>query len=460
MFFALDFRDQHQSLGQTDMINNAELKLRLILLAGPILAAYWAYDFVAPVFWFGIYCLFLIVMHSLTQAARRRYNRTLFIAAAWFNFLTAIVFISLPVILWLTDENIFRVAALALSFGALMHSIAHRSALPAFAVGDAFANCIFLFVVLWSTIVEVSDLIERMIIFSMALSIMVYYLIALISAFRVRHSLRAATEQTAEVQKMRLVGQLTGGVAHDFNNILTVVMGNLELYGAIKNPVERAKLVDEAYVAAEKASVLTSQLLSFSRQARLSPAPLNLSTFVESFWTMVAPILPKNVETKVEFSEDLFSIYVDSHQLETALLNLIINAKDAMKSGGKLRLKGKNINLTTGNSWGLKTGLPAGDYVAVQVIDTGGGVPWKIRDRVFDPFFTTKAVGEGSGLGLSMAKGFAEQSNGALILESREGRGTQITLVLPIVETLDVSVPRPNLDQSSQLLTDLVSRNS
>ncbi len=440
-FTKMDYRDQFQVLAQTDMINSREVRLRLLFIAAPILAAYWGLGLVQPVFWFALYVVCLMIMQGLIQSLRRGYSRGLFQAAIWFNAYTALVFISLPISLWLMGDAVFQGAAVALSFGAMMHSVSHRANLPVFAWGDGAANSLFLGVVLYSLWMALPGVVERLIIASLILAMLVYYIFALTSAFRVRRALRAATEQSAEIQKMRLVGQLSGGVAHDFNNILTVVMGNLELYREVRNPTERARLVEEAYAAAQKASTLTSQLLSFSRQAPLHPEPIVLHDFSKNLVAMAAPLIPQNIAVDITIPDDLPLVEADRSQLETAVLNLILNARDAMEGGGRLKISALPVQVERHSALGLKTGLPLGDYVGMIVQDTGTGVPWSVRDRVFDPFFTTKKVGHGSGLGLSMAKGFAEQSRGALFLDSQEGQGTQVTLLLPVADAAAIALP-------------------
>ncbi len=436
-----DYRDQFQALGQTDMINSTEVRLRLVFIAVPIFAAFLGMGFVLPLYWFGLYLACLLTMQWIIQRLRQRYDRALFQVAIWFNAYIALVFISLPIALWLTGEAVFRVAAVALSFSAMMHSVAQRSRLPVFALGDGFANSLFLMVIMYSFWQDLPGLVEQLIITSLMLAMLVYYLFALTSAFRVRRALRAATEQSAEIQKMRLIGQLSGGVAHDFNNILTVIMGNLELYGEIKSPTERARLVEGAYAAAKKASVLTSQLLSFSRQAPLQPEPVSLPEFADHLVTMTAPLIPGKIDVQVSINEHLPPVQADQNQLEAAVLNLVLNARDAMPEGGHLMVTARELTIGLHSPVGLRTGLPHGDYVALEVEDTGEGVPWPIRDKIFDPFFTTKGVGHGSGLGLSMAQGFAEQSKGALLLESQEGKGTKFTLFLPVAHAAAQTMP-------------------
>ena len=247
-----------------------------------------------------------------------------------------------------------------------------------------------------------------------------------------RRALAIASNDFAETQKMQALGLMTGGVAHDFNNILTVVMGNLDLHQEMTTKDEQNKLIKEAHTAAERGSVLVSQLLAFSRQANLVPEPIELQEFIPEFWTMAGRIMPASVQFRTEIPNDLPMVQADKRQFEAALLNLVLNARDAMPSGGNLQITCTVLHADPQHMIGPGKDLKAGDYVQILISDSGVGIPWHIRKQVFDPFFTTKKISEGSGLGLSMAKGFAEQSNGVLYLDSRTDAGTVVTLILPV----------------------------
>ncbi|MEO0358971.1 MAG: ATP-binding protein, partial [Pseudomonadota bacterium] len=271
-----------------------------------------------------------------------------------------------------------------------------------------------------------------------------YYFSALVSVFRVRASLRQATLRSGEAQKMNAIGQLTRGVAHDFNNILTVVLGNLELYHEVDDPEDKDRLAEEARLAAERASVLTAQLVAFARQSTLVPVAIKLPQFLHQFSQMVERVMPSDVDFKYSVPRGVADIFVDKSLFEMALLNLVLNGRDAMPNGGRLRVTAQPLTVGSTSRFALQEGLPTGHYVQVMVSDTGVGIPLLIQSRVFDPFFTTKKVGHGSGLGLSMAKGFAEQSSGALLMDSRPDVGTIFSFVLPCAQSVAVSNPGPS----------------
>ncbi|MBR0696902.1 ATP-binding protein [Bradyrhizobium lablabi] len=241
------------------------------------------------------------------------------------------------------------------------------------------------------------------------------------------HELSEAREQFHQSQKMESVGQLTGGVAHDFNNLLTVVSANLELIEAGDDFGKAKRFAAAARRAVDRGARLTAQLLAFSRRQVLNPKPVNANRLVSEFQGLIRKAVGEACRVKVWTSEGLWLCHVDPARLETALLNLALNARDAMPNGGVLDIEMRNIVVNEGAVPGC---LP-GSYVRLSVRDIGSGMSAEVRDRVFEPFFTTKEVGKGSGLGLSMVYGFVRQSGGHIAIESALGKGTTVALYLP-----------------------------
>jgi signal transduction histidine kinase/CheY-like chemotaxis protein len=242
-----------------------------------------------------------------------------------------------------------------------------------------------------------------------------------------------------QAQRMEAIGQLTGGVAHDFNNLLTVVGGNAALLrdGAAEDVV--ARRASAIIRAAEQGERLTRQLLAFSRRQMLRPEPVDLNKRMRDINEMLSRSLREDIEIAIEIPEHLWPVTVDPTEFELALLNIGVNARDAMSNGGRFRVEARNRSIRPGEpgSEGL-----VGDFVEVTLSDTGTGMPADVRARAFEPFFTTKAVGLGSGLGLSQVYGFAKQSGGAASINSEIGKGTAITLLLP--RAIEISTaPRP-----------------
>jgi PAS domain S-box-containing protein len=242
---------------------------------------------------------------------------------------------------------------------------------------------------------------------------------------------QAAEAQFRQAQKMEAVGQLTGGIAHDFNNILTVITGTI---GILAEAVEDnpqltaiAKMIDDA---AERGAGLTKHLLAFARKQPLQPREVDVNTLVLETVKLLRPTLGEQIEINPLLAKDAWTALVDPSQLTTAVLNLSLNARDAMPSGGKLVIETSNVYLDEGYAE-MHSEVTAGNYVMIAVSDTGSGIPAANLERVFDPFFTTKEVGKGTGLGLSMVFGFVKQSNGHIKIYSEEGHGTTVKVYLP-----------------------------
>ena len=257
----------------------------------------------------------------------------------------------------------------------------------------------------------------------------------------------AAEAQLRQVHKMEAVGQLTGGVAHDFNNMLAVIMSAITLSRKrmAKGDSNIAPMLDAAMDAANRAAKLTSRLLAFSRQQPLAPETLDANKFVANITDLLQRTLGENIQIETVLAGGLWRISADSSQLENAILNLAVNARDAMKGDGKLTLETGNASLDDDYARS-HTDVVAGQYVMIAVTDTGAGLEPSVIERAFDPFFTTKPLGSGTGLGLSQVFGFVKQSGGNVKIYSELGRGTTIKIYLPRFFGEHVEVTRPVID--------------
>ena len=252
-------------------------------------------------------------------------------------------------------------------------------------------------------------------------------------------------------QKMEAVGQLTGGIAHDFNNLLQIVTGNLEIVlRSLPADAERLhRAAGNAMAGAERAATLTQRLLAFSRRQPLAPKPLDPNRLIDDMSDLMSRTLGEQVRVQTDLARDLWPVEADANQLENAILNLAVNARDAMAAGGTLTMTTGNTILGEGD---VEEDTLPGQYVSVAVCDTGAGMSDATLARVFEPFFTTKDVGRGTGLGLSMVYGFVKQSGGHLRIESSVGRGTTVNLYLPrfigtvptraVIDSTDVKMAR------------------
>jgi signal transduction histidine kinase len=254
-----------------------------------------------------------------------------------------------------------------------------------------------------------------------------------ISLVREAQERERLSDQLRQAQKMEAVGQLTGGIAHDFNNMLAIVIGSLNL---MKRRLDRgemgdaAQLMDGALEGASRAASLTNRLLAFSRQQALTPEPIDANRFVSGLSDLLRRTLGEAIQIEIVLAGGLWKTHADANQLESAILNLSINARDAMPEGGKLTIETLNAYLDE-NYAAQHLDVPAGQYVLIAITDTGMGMPPETVSRAFDPFFTTKEIGKGTGLGLSQVFGFVKQSGGHIKIYSEVGQGTTVKLYLP-----------------------------
>ncbi|WP_244644653.1 hybrid sensor histidine kinase/response regulator [Azorhizobium oxalatiphilum] len=239
-----------------------------------------------------------------------------------------------------------------------------------------------------------------------------------------------------QAQKMEAVGQLTGGIAHDFNNMLTGIIGAIDVMRrriAANRTDDLDRFMEAAYVSAQRAAGLTQRLLAFSRRQSLDSRPTDINALVLSLEDLLRRTMSERIDVRISVTPDLPAALVDANQLESAILNLAINARDAMPDGGQLTVKTRPADLGAADCT-PHPGMKPGRYVVVTVSDTGVGMDTAVLEKVFDPFFTTKPVGQGTGLGLSMVYGFAKQSNGQVRIKSQPGAGTQVQILLPATQ--------------------------
>jgi PAS domain S-box-containing protein len=243
---------------------------------------------------------------------------------------------------------------------------------------------------------------------------------------------KASEEQLRQSQKMEVVGQLTGGIAHDFNNLLTIIMGSLELLqrGLAGADARSLRRIDAAMDGARRAAALTHRLLAFARRQPLEPKPIEPNRLVAGMSDMISRVLGEHIALEFVNAAGVWRVQVDVNQLENSILNLAVNARDAMQDGGHLTIETQNVHLDDAYVATRPDVLP-GQYVMIAVTDTGSGMTEEVKAKVFEPFFTTKPQGQGTGLGLAQVYGFIRQSNGHVAIYSEPGQGTSVKLYLP-----------------------------
>jgi signal transduction histidine kinase len=255
----------------------------------------------------------------------------------------------------------------------------------------------------------------------------------------------AAEAQLRQVQKMEAVGQLTGGIAHDFNNMLAVVVGGIDLALRRLNGPRREVMMhlNNAMEGATRAAALTRRLLSFARSEPLLPERVDSTELIGGMSDLLDRTLGERIRIEIELTRDAWPIYVDPHQLENAIVNLAVNARDAMDGEGLMRISTENVKLAANEVGDVRPG----DYVKISVSDSGCGMAPEVLDRAFEPFFTTKPVGKGTGLGLSQIFGFAHQSGGEVGIDSEVGKGTTVSIYLPRTEAAATIRIHPAMQQ-------------
>jgi PAS domain S-box-containing protein len=253
-----------------------------------------------------------------------------------------------------------------------------------------------------------------------------------------------AEEQLRQAQKMEAIGQLTGGIAHDFNNLLAIIQGNIELvHERVKGDPKLAEMIDYALRASERGASLTKRLLAYSRQQPLAPKPVDVAVLIAGMTDLLRRALGETIEVKTHMATGLWPTKVDPHELEHAMLNLAVNARDAMPGGGTLSIEAENTHLDAAYAEHNLEVKP-GAYLMIAITDTGSGMVKDVIDRAFEPFFTTKPIGQGSGLGLSMVYGFVKQSGGHIKVYSEPGHGTTVRLYLPRFAEKPEADPAPH----------------
>jgi CheY-like chemotaxis protein len=251
-----------------------------------------------------------------------------------------------------------------------------------------------------------------------------------------------AREQLAMAQKMEAIGKLTGGIAHDFNNLLMIIGGNAQTFKRLLDP-KLPKAIEAIQAAARRGESLTRQLLTFSRRQQLSPTVVDLADCIRNMRTMIESSLRGNIVYNETISPGVWPVKVDQAELELAIVNLAVNARDAMPSGGTFTLSVDAVAPTAIGDDQLE-----GDFVAITFSDTGMGIPPNLLSKIFDPFFTTKEVGKGTGLGLSQVYGFAHQAGGTVRAESKVGQGTTVTVYLPSSAEKQIAAREPGRERA------------
>ncbi|QDC10976.1 hypothetical protein FHY55_17820 [Oceanicola sp. D3] len=433
-------------LRSAERVRSAEFSARLLLLLIGTATGTLLMGLTLLPLWLGVYYaavgLEKFVLWRWPQATSRRF----FAVMVGISLLIASLFAALPVYLWLHENNALKYGAMILLVGGVLNVFLVRARI--WQISAAYmAPLGGAFLAISASTYEApggGPLFYTTLILSA--TIICYFLIAVYEANRSHRRLLDTERQFFQAQKMEAVGTLAGGLAHDFNNMLSVVQGNLEMIRTAESDSDREAFCTEALTACWRGAALTRQLLALSRGPMMEPVRLDPEDVLLEVERLVRRVAPPNIGLSVTAEPDLPHILADETTLQAALLNLAINARDAMPEGGRMHFQARHLTREDPHpAW-----LPSGAYVALSVCDNGIGIPEEIIGKVFDPFFSTKAKGHGTGLGLSMVEGFAHQANGHAHAESQSGHGSRFTLYLPAVS----AVPRPAAPARGEANTD------
>jgi two-component system, cell cycle sensor histidine kinase and response regulator CckA len=432
---ALNYRDKMTAIRDSLGGPRIEMLGRFVLPGlGVSLVAMLTADLVLAL----VYLFFLLTQGLLfgflasrgPNCSRTDYVMTLCLAA-----LTSCAFVAMSIYMWSTQMLVAQFAAYSMVTGFAIYGLTRSYPIISLMIIDTVAILIGALYAASSLALTMSDQVHPVVTLAIALMILTYYVVSLYNVYDTKTKLRRAEDRAIAVERLEAVGRLTGGVAHDFNNILTAVMGHLDLYGHLTSPAEKDSCVAAAHQAATRAAKLTTQLLFFARKARLTAVATDLTDYLTAFADRARDFLPEHIILRTILPRQLPPVMVDRDNLEIVLLQLVLNARDAMGEAGNLTLALDQLGVAAPRKMQGATELSPGAYCVIRVEDDGIGISPTALNRIFEPFFTTKTKGQASGLGLPMAAGFAEMSGGAIAVSSDIATGTMVSLFLPVIGT-------------------------
>lgn len=417
-------------IGQFDKPGQRETLARAICLGLPTLVVWWVYGLTLPIAVYVAYSVLLAILHRLYADLRQSWSEQQFFYATLIHGVISAMISGMA--LWLVAQPIpeLRLTGAVLAVGKLIHGLSAFTRVPLHIKNDNRINAAM---IVGAGIILIdldAPLVENVMIALPTLALLAYFQVAAIETDSDRTKMRGAAQASLNAKRHDAIGRLTAGVAHDFNNRLTAILGNLELYGQARTKAEEVTAIEAARAESEQAAKLVSQLLSFSRQARMEPDQIELGSYLEDLRMITARLFGKTTSFQCEARPDVQPVIADSAQLTATLVQLLVNARDAMPDGGMIVLEASMAGPTLPKT-DAGQNLPAGAYVRIDIYDEGTGISAADLPYVTDPFYTTRKFGEAAGLGLSVAKGFAEQSGGLLEISSRPGHGTRVSLYLP-----------------------------
>ncbi|NCO86849.1 MAG: hypothetical protein GW886_09520 [Rhodobacterales bacterium] len=381
--------------------------------------------------WLGLFVIGQVAMFGWILTRRADASKWDYVVALLACALNSVIFLALPVGLWLLETDVARFSAAFFLVGFGIYAITRNGTMPELAVIDALPVVVGAGFIVTNYAAKHLEEVHFAVPLSMLGIVLAYYLLNMRENFVTRQRLKAAEEAAVEAARHQVVARLTAGVAHDFNNILTAVLGHIDLHDALSDPREKTESLRAAHTAATRAARLTGQLMVFAGKARLENTRTDLAVLLRNFAERNRRLLPQNIALHTNLPDGLAPVMVDRDHLDHTLEQLLHNASDSMPTGGTVTLSLGQIQVAAPRKLHGKTRLAKGDYCVITIADEGRGIMPQDVEQVYEPFFSTKKKGQASGLGLSMAAGFAAQSGGAIGLVSRPGEGTVVSFYLP-----------------------------
>ena len=418
-FFLLEYGDPYE----------VALRFVGIIGGGVLLYLYtgWLWAFVWPA---GFTVAQLSYFAFLRFRAKPGTARDVTISSVLF-LVVLISFIWMPVEMVTNDDRAMSISGAALIGCILVFLVRRSDTVPFLLIGEVVVVGLMIGLVYLRLIPQFSDVKARLGLLLSGAALLFYFAQGLRISRKIRLSAALATERSLQAQKMAAVGNLAGGVAHDFNNNLTAIMGHLELLALLDDPEERRASLADAMLASQQAAKTVRQLLIYARKERMYLTPQTASEVIEGLLALTRRLIPASVSIQSALPAGDPVFLADRGQLLAGLINLVVNAVDAMPTGGQVTLMASTARVAPPFALADGSMLSGGDYAVLAVRDTGAGIPAAIRNRVLEPFFTTKPVGKGTGLGLPMVAGMAREFGGGLVIASLSS-GTTVSIYLPI----------------------------
>lgn len=429
----MDYRKEIDRLYRVDYGNPVEffIRLVLILIAGLSILNYLA-SFIGLYWTAGYYAAHLLYF-TILRTRPTICSRADYIVASCALVFLMLAYIWFPVLLFEEDDPALSLSAAA-ALGTFMIFVVRRADTFIWLVIAEVALVSIAGIVIFVQIVPEIQSSFALFFSGLSCLTLVGYFAETLQNYRIqRLETEAAAQRSIQAQKMEATGQLVGGVAHDFNNILTAVLGNLELYSEVPDTLQKDQFVKDAKTSAELAAKTIKLLMAYSRQAQLDVQRVPLTDIFEQLQNFSRQLLPSSIQIDFRPPEPSITILVDQHQLLTALINLIVNARDAISGNGQVIVGSRVFIAGPEEPKLIGYALKPGTYIEIFVTDDGPGIAPELLAKITTPFFTTKPLGKGSGLGLSMVEGFARQSGGGLKIKS-SGRTTSVAILLPLTD--------------------------